>query len=123
MVDDGLVGDQPSANPAGSVTIADLRRASDLLLEAAEQQYGSEFNLLEAAAVYADYYWNVDATAAFAMVEDPETRLTCGHVSDDVAEVAALLQRDDAIWLWHDLEHLAALLRFLAYVDRPSTHA
>jgi hypothetical protein len=57
------------------------------------------------------------------MVQDPETRLTCGHVSDDVAEVAALLQRDEAIWLWHDLEHVAALLRFLAYMDLPSTQA
>lgn len=100
-----------------SLTIGELRQACARLLERAERHHGADFNLMDAGP---DYYWNVDLAAAFNLVERPEQHLDCGQVSDDAAEVDAFLRRDDGLVVsWHDLEHVAALLRLLAFMDLP----
>ncbi|BDH06826.1 hypothetical protein [Streptomyces seoulensis] len=98
--------------------MADLRRACSVLLDETERRFGVEVDL---SRVSADYYWSLDPATAFDMSETPTAPLGCGQVSDDVAEIAALVRRgpEDVIPLWHDLDHLAGVLRLLAYLDLP----
>ncbi|MER5597714.1 hypothetical protein [Streptomyces sp. NPDC002265] len=98
--------------------MADLRRACSVLLDETERRFGLEVDL---SRVSTDYYWTLDLATAFDMSETPAAPLGCGQVSDDVAEIAALVRRDpeDVIPLWHDLDHLAGVLRLLAHLDLP----
>jgi hypothetical protein len=98
--------------------MADLRRACLMLLDVAEQQFGSQVSLSELGV---DYYWNLDVHAAFDMAGQPGQHVDCGQVSDDLAELTGLLRRapDEVVALWHDLQHLSGLLRLLAYLDLP----
>ena len=52
----------------------------------------------------------------------PDEHLDCGQVGDDLTEMAELLRRgpEDAASPWHDLRHVAGLLRTLAYLDLAS---
>ncbi|MEU9136266.1 hypothetical protein AB0D33_09910 [Streptomyces sp. NPDC048404] len=97
--------------------LADLRRACSVLLDEAERRFGDEVDLSESPV---DHYWSLDLAAAFDMSETP-AQLGCGQVRDDVAEIAALVRRasEDVIALWHDLDHLAGVLRLLAHLDLP----
>ncbi|MFF4541163.1 hypothetical protein [Streptomyces aureus] len=98
--------------------MANLRRACSVLLDEAERRFGDEVDLSELPV---DYYWTLDLAAAFDMSRTPTVQLDCGQVSDDVAEIAALVRRapENAIALWHDLDHLAGVLRLLARLDLP----
>ncbi|WP_199485302.1 hypothetical protein [Actinomadura craniellae] len=99
------------------LTIGELRQACNILLTEAERLYGADFDLADAEY---DYYWNLQLDAIFDLTEkDQDSRIDCGQISDDAAEIAALLRRDDLIALWHDLEHAVGLLRLLAYMDLP----
>ncbi|SCF27598.1 hypothetical protein [Micromonospora chokoriensis] len=52
-----------------------------------------------------------------------DLRRVCGKLLDVVAELHALLRPsadDDVLVLWHDLQHLAGVLRLLAYLDLPT---
>jgi hypothetical protein len=67
-----------------------------------------------------DSYWNVDLAAAFGMTQTPEDHIDCGQSTDDVAEVSALARGSrEMIVLSHDLGHLAAVMRLLAFLDLP----
>jgi len=98
--------------------VGDLRRACSVLLDAVEDRFGGQISLSEPGV---DYYWNVDLRAAFDMVNQPEQHIDSGQSSDDLAELTDMLSRgpDDVLPLWHDLQHLAGLLRLLAYLDLP----
>lgn len=99
--------------------VADLRRACVLLLDEVEQRFGEQVAL---ADVPVDYYWNLPLSAAFGMGRVPqEDDLDCGTGSDDVAEIAGLVEggREEVV-LWHDLDHLAGVLRLLAFLDLPA---
>ncbi|PWU60758.1 hypothetical protein DLE60_09420 [Micromonospora globispora] len=99
--------------------VADLRQACSLLLDEVERKFGGEVSL---SAVGIDHYWNMDLRAAYGMTDQPEAHIDCGHSWDDVGEVAEMVQRDQGmIALWHDLDHVAGLLRLLAYLDLPSS--
>jgi hypothetical protein len=46
--------------------------------------------------------------------------LEAGQPSDDVATVRELLNRDqDEVFLWHDLDHVIAILQRIAGLARP----
>lgn len=62
-----------------------------------------------------DHYGAVDLAAAFALTARPAEFLGCGQTTDDLAEMTAMLIRPEDIVLWHDLDHLAGLLRCVAY--------
>ncbi len=112
-------GSSGVTDAAGVLRIADLRRACSVLLDAAERQFGDQVPLSQ---LDVDFYWNVDLRAAFDMADQPEGDVDCGQLTDDLAEVLGMLRRDeddDVIVLWHDLQHLAGLLRLLAYLDLP----
>jgi hypothetical protein len=100
--------------------IADLRQVCSMLLDQVERQFGDQIDL---ADVPVDYYWNLNLAAAFDMTQEPEpeAHVDCGQSTDDVEELTALARGDsrDLIVLWHDLEHLAGVMRMLAFLDLP----
>ncbi|MEU8129760.1 hypothetical protein AB0B68_21310 [Micromonospora sp. NPDC049049] len=116
------------ALPGGAVNVTDVLRAQDLrrvcgvLLDMVEERFGAEIDL---SGVGVDLYWNVDLETAFELRDVPESGINVGQCSDDVAELQALLRRpaDDVPVLWHDLQHLAGVLRLLAYLDLPAVNA
>ncbi|MEU5564438.1 hypothetical protein ABZ750_14540 [Micromonospora musae] len=93
-----------------------------MLLTAVEERFGAEIDL---SGLGVDYYWNVGLQSAFELADDPAPGIDVGQSSDDVAELRALLGRpaDDPPVLWHDLQHLAGVLRLLAYLDLPGVSA
>jgi hypothetical protein len=97
--------------------LADLRRVCSLLLDEVECQYGDQIDL---ADVPADYYWNMELAAAFGMTQTPEAHIDCGQSTDDVEEISELARGSrEMIVLWHDLGHLAGVMRLLAFLDLP----
>ncbi|MBQ1012629.1 hypothetical protein KBX53_17030 [Micromonospora sp. M51] len=102
--------------------VQDLRRVCGVLLDMVEERFGAEIDL---SRVDVDLYWNVDLGTAFDLKDVPESGLDVGQISDDVAELHALLRRPagDVPVLWHDLQHLAGVLRLLAYLDLPAVNA
>ncbi|WP_328850192.1 hypothetical protein OG994_16020 [Micromonospora globbae] len=104
---------------ADVLRVDDLRRVCGMLLDAVEKRFGAEVDL---SGLGVDHYWNVDLRSAFELAHDPAAAIDVGQSSDDVAELRALLRRpaDDMPVLWHDLQHLAGVLRLLAYLDLPA---
>ncbi|MEU8219898.1 hypothetical protein AB0C47_29495 [Micromonospora taraxaci] len=102
--------------------VQDLRRVCGKLLDVVEEQFGAEIDL---GRIDVDFYWNIDLRSAFDLYGAPEAGIDLGQSSDDVAELRALLRRpaDDVLVLWHDLQHLAGVLRLLAYLDLPTVNA
>ncbi|MER7588931.1 hypothetical protein ABTW72_15495 [Micromonospora sp. NPDC127501] len=102
--------------------VQDLRRVCGVLLDMVEERFGAEIDL---SRVGVDLYWNVDLGTAFESRDVPKSGIDVGQSSDDVAELQALLRRpaDDVPVLWHDLQHLAGVLRLLAYLDLPAVSA
>jgi len=105
-------------NVADMLRVQDLRKVCGTLLDAVEEQFGAE---IDVSRVEVDFYWNVDLRTAFEVSDDPASGIDVGQASDDLAELRALLSRsaDDLPVLWHDLQHLAGVLRLLAYLDLP----
>jgi hypothetical protein len=94
------------------ISLSDLREALRRLLDAAEEQFGAVIDL------DADHYWAIDSRGAFDLSTDPEVDV--GQLSDDTATVRDLLAREDGeIFLWHDLDHLIAILQRIAALARP----
>ncbi|MEU4400893.1 hypothetical protein [Micromonospora orduensis] len=104
------------------LNVEDLRRVCGVLLDMVEERFGAEIDL---SGVGVDLYWNVDLATAFDLRDVPESGIDVGQCSDDVAELRALLRRpaDHVPVLWHDLQHLAGVLRLLAYLDLPAGNA
>lgn len=105
-----------------TLRIEDLRQVCGLLLDAVQERFGPEIDL---SGLDVDHYWNMDLRSAFSIREDPASGIDVGQSSDDVAELRALLRRpvDEGPLLWHDLQHLAGVLRLLAYLDLPAAGA
>jgi hypothetical protein len=103
MADDGV-----------AIALSDLRDALERLLAAAAEQFGTSIDLA------ADYYWSIDTREAFDLSREPSWEV--GQLSDDVATVRQLLNRDqdeDGLFLWHDLDHAIAILQRIAGLARP----
>jgi hypothetical protein len=101
------------------IGIDTLRRVCSVLLDEVERRFGSDV-VLCSAGFEDDHYWTVGVDAAFGLVEHPELHIQAGQTSDDAKEVQDLLKRDEGeVFLWHDLEHLAGVLRRLASLDLP----
>ncbi|PFG16850.1 hypothetical protein ATK74_1405 [Propionicimonas paludicola] len=82
------------------------------LLDAIEEQFGAIVHLED------DLYWNVPLSAATAVYDTPE--LDMGSVVDDAASVGEFLGRpDEPVFIWHEAEHLAGILRSIARLDLP----
>jgi hypothetical protein len=104
---------------AVQIRVDELRSACSLLLDEVESRFGSDV-VLCSARFSDDHYWSLDIRAAFGLVEHPEFHVQAGQTSDDAKEVQDLLERAEGeVFLWHDLEHLAAVLLRLASRDTP----
>jgi hypothetical protein len=98
--------------PTTDLRVSDLRTAMTRLLDAIEEQFGAIVHLED------DFYWNVPLDAATAVYATPE--LDMGSVVDDAASVSDLLARPDgSVFIWHEAEHLAGILRSIARLDLP----
>ena len=102
--------------------IDDVRRATEILLEAAAEKFGEVIDLDDQPGPLA-WYWTLGADAAYAVVgARPDDHLTMGDLDDDLLEMAALVRRgqeNEVVVLWHDLAHLCGLLGALSYLDLP----
>jgi len=100
--------------------INEVRLACDKILDQVERRYGSELQM--SSAFKADHYWELELDASFRLVEQPELHIFAGQTSDDVNEICRLSQLEKGedntdIVLGHALEHLAGLLRRIAFFD------
>ncbi|MBA3021991.1 hypothetical protein [Propionicimonas sp.] len=93
------------------LSIPELQTALVRLLQAVEQKHGPALLLSE------DYYWNVPFGQATSLEGPPE--LDLGSASDDLEALSDVRSRPSAEVpvLWHDLDHLAGLLRSIARID------
>lgn len=100
---------------APGITVAELRTAMTLLLDAVEERFGSELRFDEG------FYWNVPIGEATAVEKDPV--LDLGSVVEDATSVRDFLTRapDEFIAIWHEADHLVGLLRAIARLDLPSS--
>jgi hypothetical protein len=99
---------------AQTTRIDQLRQACNLLLDQVENRFGPEL-VMEGDAVPADY-WKVELKTAYTLAPSPT--LVAGEFREDATEVLEVLSREpDSIFLWHDLDHLAGLLRGIAFMD------
>ena len=97
-----------------SISVAELRSAMTLLLDAVEERFGSDLRFDE------DFYWNVPFDEATTVGKDPE--LVLGSVVEDAASVRDFLSSapDEFIAIWHEADHLVGLLRAIARRDSPN---
>lgn len=97
-----------------TVSLAQLRRVLDRVLDDLSARHGDEIELT------ADYYWVIDPEAAYDLTATPSIeQLTMGQLSDDLMEVAALSTSADEPVPWHDLAHVIGILQRLAAQDLP----
>jgi hypothetical protein len=94
-----------------------MRDACERLLDALEARHGKAIPLEELPVVLAEY-WTFNLEDAYTCAASPRTE--AGDFGDDLAEVGQLVtRRDEEIYLWHDLEHVAAVLRGIAFIELP----
>ncbi len=93
------------------ISVAELRSAVALVLDAVEERFGSTVRFDE------DFYWNVPLDQATRVDADPQ--LNVGSVVEDAAAVRDLLSQapDERIAIWHEADHLVGLLRAIARKD------
>jgi hypothetical protein len=96
-----------------TLTVVELRAATGRLLDDIQRTFGEKFSLA------ADLYWNVDLTDSFDLTSDAGPQIDVGSLADDVDSMRAVVGRsaDEPAQLWHDLAHLAGLLRGIAAID------
>jgi hypothetical protein len=99
------------------VRVGQLREACERLLDELERRHGAEFDL-EAMPVPLAEYWVFNLEDAYTCAESPATE--AGDFREDLAETVEMLTREEGeVQLWHDLNHLAGVLRGIAFTDVP----
>lgn len=99
------------------VSIEHLRQVWVLLIGEVQRKFGSEIDLDRIPTALGDY-WDLDLTEAFTCAPSPSLEMST--VTDDLDETEELLTRDPGeVFLWHDLNHFAGILRLLAFLDLP----
>ncbi len=98
------------------LSIDELRRSCNLLLDALQDRFGSSVAVDHS---FPADYWKVDLAVAYSLAPSPE--IVAGEFREDLEEVIGLASEGAASTsLWHDLDHLAGLLRGLAFMDLPT---
>lgn len=101
---------------SGWLRVDELEAAFALIIASVRRRFGAQLDLT--TLKLEGYYWTIPPDDAFSLV-DPPPSPTVGDLADDVLEIRSLLARDDGeVFIWHDVEHFAGLLRGLAYRDR-----
>jgi hypothetical protein len=93
--------------------VTDLRAATERLLAAIEARFGEEIRLSD------DFYCSVGLVESSDLASEAAASVVVGSLVDDVASVRAVLDPavDEPVVLWHELTHLAGLLRGTARLD------
>ena len=105
-------------NEPVEITTTDIRAAFDRVMLAVEARYGLSISLEK------DYYFEVDVANSYSSEVDHGKHILAGQLSEDVEEIAEMLQRDDdETYIWHDLNHLIAVLRYMVFMDDPDNRA
>ena len=90
--------------------LSDLTDACRRVLDVASRLAGDVASVLGDV----DQYWTLSLRDAFELVDSPD--LLVGSLSDDIAELrASATLVDSEHVLWHELEHAANIMRFLAF--------
>lgn len=90
------------------IRLGDLRDALDRVLRDIESAHGPEVDI---DADY--YYWHLPVASAFDVFTEPASSLRMASLADDVEALDPPVDgaMDQAMLAWHDLAHLAGLLR------------
>jgi hypothetical protein len=72
------------------ISLADLRRAFDILSTHVVETVGDDVNLAE------DYFWSIPADQLYSVEEKP-TELTIGQLSESLGNVQALLENPENV--------------------------
>ena len=96
---------------------SELRLACLHLLEEVERRFGTEVNF-SSTRWPMDEYWSVPLDDAYSLVTKPEVdQADLGEDVDGLREM--LKRREEGVSLWHELDHLAGVLRAIAFLDLP----
>jgi hypothetical protein len=94
------------------IALSEVREALDRILVAAAVELGSTVDL------DADNYWWIDTRAAFDLSRVPS--VDAGQLSDDVASMREMLNRDDnEVIVWHDLDHVIGIVQRISGLAKP----
>lgn len=96
------------------VDVNELRTALAKVLDAVESQHGSQ------VVINQDFYRIMPVNLAFDLgVSNPEW--TMGSLVDDVDSMRSFnnAAEDEPVSIWHELAHLAGILRGLESIDCP----
>jgi hypothetical protein len=98
-----------------SIEVDQLRNIANRLIDTIERDYGRVLSIGSSPRSIAEY-WEFDLETAYTCADNPAKQ--AGDVSADYDELVESLSRtDEEIVLWHDLDHLAGVLRGLAFLD------
>jgi hypothetical protein len=91
---------------------SDLERVMALLLAAVREKHGDQIDL------DGGLYWRLPLDGPDRMPDEPGEPVV-GDLVDDVQEALSLLDGDRVVFLWHDLDHMAQLIRRISTLDLP----
>jgi|GEM_PF-1273605 hypothetical protein len=99
---------------SSTIRVEELRAALDTILARVQERFGNEI------ALGADPYWEVGVAATFDLQSVPVPE--AGSLTEDVERLRELLSDGSTgeVWIWHDLAHLAGILRRIAALDLPA---
>ncbi|GAA3624744.1 hypothetical protein GCM10022223_47280 [Kineosporia mesophila] len=109
---------QPPGTRPHILDLEQLRFALNSVVDLAAARFGTTIDV-DQVLEYNDYYWQLPTDIAYAMHADPGLYVNVGQISDDLEELAEMLDEPDEQVLWHSLEHLTGLLRLLAFLENP----
>lgn len=93
-----------------------LRAALNGLVDLAVERFGPTVDV-GASRCLVDFYWHLPVQPAMTMADAPGKHIDSGQLSDDLAELADMVQDPGSQALWHSATHLSELLRMLAFLD------
>jgi hypothetical protein len=90
----------------------DLERVMTRLLAVIREKYGDQIDL------DGGLYWRLPLDGPDRLPDDPGEPVV-GDLADDVQEALSVLEVGRDVFLWHDLDHVAQVLRRISALDLP----
>jgi hypothetical protein len=98
-----------SSETCPPTSVSDLARLCQRVLDLANKHPLD----LTAALKTSDQYWSLAVGDAFDLVDSPT--LLCGSLAEDLQELRDSVEAEEERVLWHELDHAASILRFIAF--------
>ncbi|WP_432524282.1 hypothetical protein [Kineococcus sp. SYSU DK006] len=96
----------------------DLRTALIGVIDLAIERFGARLDVQKVAS-YNDHYWHLPVDTAYALDDDPGLYVDAGQSSDDLDELAEMIDQPHEQVLRHSVEHLVGLLNLVAFLADP----